>query len=315
MASRQVPTQKKEPPRAQTATRAPNKKQQIKQALALQSAHIITSDFQMLSQPLDNGILLMDRTERKLKLVKSLGELLPQHQYTTEYGNVLERTSKHKVLLAGSIELDVTTDEARFDEVLQQLALDARAKTTTNAKMAAYDAYSNLGGTPESSPVPQRRAADLGPPLEGSFHGSVQETEASEEHSVQLEEAEVMGRLQALMERVGEMERWFTGVKAEAERERKMREQAVQRLGFMQQRVDHATKEIADLRKENLDLRVRLEELQVSQEEIKDMAARGYARPSLVGTTSLEQIRASQGNRADNNPLSVVASTFGLNNF
>jgi chromosome segregation ATPase len=111
---------------------------------------------------------------------------------------------------------------------------------------------------------------------------------------VQLEEAEVMGRLQALMERVGEMERWFTGVKAEAERERKMREQAVQRLGFMQQRVDHATKEIADLRKENLDLRVRLEELQVSQEEIKDMAARGYARPSLVGTTSLEQIRASQ---------------------
>ena len=122
MASRQVPTQKKEPPRAQTVTRPPNKKQQIKQALALQSAHIITSDFQMLSQPLDNGILLMDRTERKLKLVKSLGELLPQHQYTTEYGNVLERTSKHKVLLAGSIELDVTTDEARFDEVLQQLA-------------------------------------------------------------------------------------------------------------------------------------------------------------------------------------------------
>ena len=319
MSSRQVPTQKKEPPRAQTATRAPNKKQQIKQALALQSAHIITSDFQMLSQPLDNGILLMDRTERKLKLVKSLGELLPQHQYTTEYGNVLERTSKHKVLLAGSIELDVTTDEARFDEVLQQLALDARAKTTTNAKMAAYDAYSNLGGTPESSPVPQRRAADLGPPLEGSVpnmvHVSVHETEASEEHSVQLEEAEVMGRLQALMERVGEMERWFSGVKAEAERERKMREQAVQRLGFMQQRVDHATKEIADLRKENLDLRVRLEELQVSQEEIKDMAARGYSRPSLVGTTSLAQIRASQGDRTGNNPLNVVASTFGLNNF
>ena len=104
-------------------------------------------------------------------------------------------------------------------------------------------------------------------------------------------------------------------MKAEAERERKMREQAVQRLGFMQQRVDHATKEIADLRKENLDLRVRLEELQVSQEEIKDMAARGYSRPSLVGTTSLAQIRASQGDRTGNNPLNVVASTFGLNNF
>ena len=56
----------------------------------------------------------MDRTDRKLKLIHSLGELQPLHRYTTEYGNVLQRQSRHKAVLAGTIELEVETDEARL---------------------------------------------------------------------------------------------------------------------------------------------------------------------------------------------------------
>ena len=62
--------------------------------MTVQSAHMITTDYVALSQPLVDGILLNDRTDHKLKLIHSLGQLQPLHQYTTEYGNVLERTTK-----------------------------------------------------------------------------------------------------------------------------------------------------------------------------------------------------------------------------
>lgn len=52
----------------------------MKHALTVQSAHMITTDYVALSQPLEGGLLLMDRTDRKLKLIHSLGELQPQHQ-------------------------------------------------------------------------------------------------------------------------------------------------------------------------------------------------------------------------------------------
>ena len=55
----------------------------------------------------------MDRTERKLKLVHSLGELQPLHHYTTDHGNTLTRPSRHKALLGGAIEIDVHSDEVR----------------------------------------------------------------------------------------------------------------------------------------------------------------------------------------------------------
>ena len=45
----------------------------------VQSAHMVTTDYVALSQPLTDGVLLHDRTERKLKLVHSLGELLPRN--------------------------------------------------------------------------------------------------------------------------------------------------------------------------------------------------------------------------------------------
>jgi hypothetical protein len=55
--------------------------------------------------------MLMDRTERRLVMVRSLGELLPLRQYNTEYGNTLCRVSKYKARLADTIELDITSDE------------------------------------------------------------------------------------------------------------------------------------------------------------------------------------------------------------
>jgi hypothetical protein len=106
------------------------------------AAHVITHDYMMLSQPLSEvasrsacpacapqatccrrtlaiggaasqGIMLMDRSERRLVMVRSLGELLPLRTYNTEYGNILCRVSKHKARLANMIEVDVTSDEAR----------------------------------------------------------------------------------------------------------------------------------------------------------------------------------------------------------
>lgn len=91
--------------------RLPTHNQQLKHALTINAAHVITHDYLTLSQPLSEGLLLMDRTDRKLKLIHSLGALQPLHNYTTEYGNSLIRHAKHKALLAGSIEVDVPTDE------------------------------------------------------------------------------------------------------------------------------------------------------------------------------------------------------------
>jgi hypothetical protein len=91
--------------------RLPTHNQQLKHALTINAAHVITHDYLTLSQPLSEGLLLMDRTERKLKLIHSLGALQPLHNYTTEYGNSLVRYAKHKALLAGSIEVDVPTDQ------------------------------------------------------------------------------------------------------------------------------------------------------------------------------------------------------------
>jgi len=284
----------------------------------VQSAHMITTDFQMLSQPLEGGILLMDRTERKLKLVRSLGELLPQHQYTTEYGNVLERTTKHKAVLAGSIELDVTTDEADFDEHLRQLALDSHSRPTVHTKMAAYNAVSMkqlpAGDEASSLSTTSSLTAETAGHARGDastsaalHNGSMLAHANGEEAAERLEEGEALQRVAALVQRMAEMEEWFRGVKAEAERERKMREQAVTRLGLMQERVDRATNELTELRRENVDLRVRLEELSVAQEEIKDLGASGSSRPALVGQATL---RSS----FDKSLTGSIANNLGLKN-
>lgn len=68
-------------------SRIPNKKQQMKQALAVQSAHLITADYTSLSQPSLDGMLLMDQTDHKLKLIHSLGELQPLHTHAAPASN------------------------------------------------------------------------------------------------------------------------------------------------------------------------------------------------------------------------------------
>lgn len=297
---------------AKTASQRPDKKQQMKHALKVQSAHMITTDYVALSQPLVDGILLMDRTDRKLKLIKSLGELQPRHTYTTEYGNTLERTTKYKAVLAGSIELDVSTDEADFDAELQKLALAGASSTgalpTTQMRMAAYDAMAN--GAPASSAEDARGANGHSHGNGGSGHGggsrcggsngsgyaphqqngqpssSNQHEEGAQEA---FQEAEAMQRLEALSERMAEMTSWFEGVKAEAERERRMREQAGARLLLMAERCDRAYKAIDELKTENKELRLRLEELSVAQEEAKVLKGNGV-KPALMAT-SLSTIR------------------------
>ena len=119
--------------------KAPNHKQQLKHALTVNAAHVITQDYVMLSRPLTDGLMLMDAQERKLRMVRSLGELLPLRRYTTEYGNTLERVSKHKAVLAGTIELPIATDEVGFDELVARLALEPAAGRTPQAaeRMAA----------------------------------------------------------------------------------------------------------------------------------------------------------------------------------
>ena len=113
--------------------KAPNHKQQLKHALTVNAAHVITQDYVMLSRPLTDGLMLMDAQERKLRMVRSLGELLPLRRYTTEYGNTLERVSKHKAVLAGTIELPIATDEVGFDELVARLALEPSVGRTPQA--------------------------------------------------------------------------------------------------------------------------------------------------------------------------------------
>jgi hypothetical protein len=238
----------------------PNKKQQLKHALKVQSAHVITTDYVSLSKlgSLDEGILLHDRTDRKLKLVHSLGELQPLHTYTTEYGNILERPSKHKAVLAGSVELDVTTDEADFDTTMGRLALSSdggpgcsSSAVPTAMKMSSYAAFVNEQ-RPSSSEAGSSSANGAWDANGGGHGGHSRSTnggvfsvfsggggsgrEGEEEDGERLREEEALARIAALVSRLKEMEEWFEGVKAEAERERALREQSAARLMLMQAR-------------------------------------------------------------------------------
>ena len=172
----------------------------MKQAMAVQSAHLITADYTALSVIGADGMLLMDRTERKLKLIHSLGELQPNHTYTTEYGNRLERTTKFKALLADSIELPVTSDEADFDAALARIALEpsvSGAPPSQSMRMAAYEALANPAAVADA---PANGAAD-----DGSSDASRVNGRGSEADAGRLVEEEALQRLTALVERMAEM--------------------------------------------------------------------------------------------------------------
>lgn len=206
----------------------------------------------------------MDRTARKLKLIHSLGELLPGHNYTTEYGNVLTRTRKHKALLAGSIELDVLADEADWDNAHRQMALDtdAHGAPSTPTRLATYAAFKSQGKA--------AAAAEAAGPDAANGHGGGSNGHGANHHQGKgggsgdfdaeaFGEAEALQRVAALVERMAEIEGWFTGVKAEAEAERRMREQSNARLELSLERLDRAQAELSALRHENEQLKRRLQ--------------------------------------------------------
>ena len=264
-------------------------KEQLKHAMTVQSAHMITMDYIALSQPLSDGMLLNDRTEHRLKLIHSLGELQPMHTYTTEYGNVLKRPSKYKVVLAGSIEFEITTDEADFDAQMGRLALQREPTASlpdTSMRMTAYDAFSRQqqmmpsganghAAAPSAWAAPsaatsgrsRSSSADDAAPVVASMMTRGQPVVDDPQHSQRLREEEALGRINALVARLAEMEGWFASVKGEAERERRMREQSTARLSIMQERVELLSGQLDELQKENALLRRRVSDVTAAHED------------------------------------------------
>ena len=267
----------------------------MKHAMTVQSAHMVTTDYVALSQlgSLSEGILLNDRTERKLKLVHSLGELLPMHHYTTEVGNTVERPTKYMVLLAGEIEIGVETDEIDFDAEMGKLALGAEG-SRSNAlksssvpqamKMSSYAAFAN--------PTTFAASACKGNGDAAGSHGDGQQYAGAvasglmteEEATERLQEDDALARIRTLVERVQEMQSWFDGVKQEAERERSLREQTAARLEFMQERVEMLYNQMGEVQRENRQLRQRLLDVGVALEDGAGSVDGSVAAPSVAGS-------------------------------
>ena len=300
--------------------------------MTVQSAHMITTDYITLSEPLTDGILLHDRTERRLKLIHSLGELQPMHTYTTEYGNVLERPAKHKCVLAGSVELEVTTDEADFDSAMGRLALSAGgggsaangggpSVPSTSMRMATYAAVRERWAVPSPNDPPHQHqqngsssSSSNGGGVSADGHmrngvgggggggggggsganaarGGASDAGDAADAAGRLQEREALARIAALVARVREMEEWFASVKAEAERERRMREQTAARLGLMAERVELLHGQLTETQRENKMLRQRVADLCAAHEEDDPdsddgrSGGRGYT-PSVSGVST-----------------------------
>jgi len=234
--------------------RRPTHLQQLKHALTVNAAHVMTHDYLTLSQPLAEGLLLMDRTERKLKLIQSLGELQPLHQYTTEYGNSLVRHKKHEALLAGSIEIPVESDEAEFDKQLERMALNDSSGTLQLAqRQATYNAFASAYRVGDGGPA-EGAAPGAEPAAGGSSLGAGHRLGDSEA-------AQALERVESLTRRIAEMEDWFVSVKAEAASDRQMRDQATARLSLLQERLERVQEQLGAQIAENKQLRGRLDEL------------------------------------------------------
>jgi hypothetical protein len=296
--------------------KAPNHKQQLKHALTVNAAHVITQDYVMLSRPLTDGLMLMDAQERKLRMVRSLGELLPLRRYTTEYGNTLERVSKHKAVLAGTIELPIATDEVGFDEHLARLALEPAAGRTPQAaeRMAAYDAIRGGGADGDAAAAGSSRAAPHGE--NGGGPSSAAELDGDGRRAA-------MERLEAMGARLSELEGWCDAAKAEAAQERQMREQASRRLEFVQERFERMQAQVQQMRAENDELRRRVHDLQNAEPEHEGMA-RAVGRhvgmgvsgvgapPPPISTSAAGTSRAPLSPGGASEPSPTVSLNLGL---
>lgn len=291
-----------------------NKKQQLKHAMTVQSAHMITTDYVALSQlgTLSEGLLLNDRTERKLKLIHSLGELMPMHQYTTEYGNTVERPSKYKAVLAGEIEIDVESDEIDFDAEMGKLALGASAGSGSAVKSATVplsmkmSSYAAFAAGPNGALAAAQANGGGGGGSSGHADGAhanavAAGTMSEEEAAERMQEEEALHRIASLVERVQDMQGWFDGVRAEAERERSLREQTSARLSLMQERVELLYNQMAELQWENKQLKQRLADVGAAVDDGQTSAdgsvAGSIAPPSVAGSNapSLARSGGSRG--------------------
>eukprot|EP00321_Phaeocystis_globosa_P018765 CAMPEP_0118832910 /NCGR_PEP_ID=MMETSP1162-20130426/41205_1 /TAXON_ID=33656 /ORGANISM="Phaeocystis Sp, Strain CCMP2710" /LENGTH=317 /DNA_ID=CAMNT_0006764537 /DNA_START=36 /DNA_END=989 /DNA_ORIENTATION=+ len=245
----------------------PSPQKQLKHALSVNAAHVITHDYLMLSQPLSEGIMLMDRSERRLVMVRSLGELLPLRTYNTEYGNVLCRVSKHKARLANMIEVDVRSDEVDWDATLGRLALDQEGGHPENAeRMAAYKAFA-APGIPGTSMDRSSGGYSSGGYSTGSA-STAAETNGEPAQVLsgeRLQEKQALEKMEVLQLRMSEIERWFASVKAEAAGERQMREQANSRSLLLQERLERLQDQLARLQTENAALRSRVADVGVAE--------------------------------------------------
>ena len=196
----------------------------------------------------------MDRTDKKLKMIHSLGELQPLHSYTTEYGNPLVRPSKHKAILAGSIDIEVMTDEIEFDRQLEELALrpSASKQLQLEQRQAAYRAFIACESESASAVSEDRNDESVAISATASENGMVGD---------RVEEAKALERLERLTARLEEMEAWFESVQAEATSERQIREQATARLNLVQERLERLQEQLSAQSAENQLLRARLNEL------------------------------------------------------
>jgi hypothetical protein len=136
-----------------------------------------------------------------------------------------------------------------FDGVMERLALSNEATASlpnTTMRMASYQAFTKQqlpdtnGHAPACAASPEGASASAAhPPYGGSAAAAGGgDAAASAVSPERLQEAEALKRIGALVSRLAEMEEWFSGVKAEAERERRMREQSAARLQLMQERVE-----------------------------------------------------------------------------
>ena len=280
-----------------------NKKQQLKHAMTVQSAHMITTDYVALSQlgTLSEGLLLNDRTERKLKLIHSLGELMPMHQYTTEYGNTVERPSKYKAVLAGEIEIDVESDEIDFDAEMGKLALGASdsggnalksATVPLSMKMSSYAAFASGGAAGRRRRRLAATAAATSAPSTPTARTQRRGDGRDERGGGGGADAGGGGHaaIASLVERVQDMQGWFDGVRAEAERERSLREQTSARLSLMQERVELLYNQMAELQWENKQLKQRLADVGAAvddgQASVDGSVAGSIAPPSVAGSNA-----------------------------
>eukprot|EP00304_Pavlova_gyrans_P006494 CAMPEP_0206035130 /NCGR_PEP_ID=MMETSP1466-20131121/1868_1 /ASSEMBLY_ACC=CAM_ASM_001126 /TAXON_ID=44452 /ORGANISM="Pavlova gyrans, Strain CCMP608" /LENGTH=354 /DNA_ID=CAMNT_0053409479 /DNA_START=52 /DNA_END=1112 /DNA_ORIENTATION=- len=113
----------------------PSTADQVKQALRVNAAHVITSDYVALTGDLSRGVMLTDRSDHRLKLFRSLAYLEPGRTYVTEFGNTLQRTRADLAVLAGSIEIHISP-AADFDFAAAVRALDQEASARERAERA-----------------------------------------------------------------------------------------------------------------------------------------------------------------------------------